>query len=323
VRAVSSKVVFSSEHLPAHLSEKARFRLWRDIYEAEIGSVDFATASAVPFRADIESTNIGPLIIASMSGSINRVTRTRAGVRADGNDHYSFVINKCRGPIAGSYMTKPLEIGAGGAFLHDASEAQEMMGGNDNAWANVIIPRAVLQGAFGRIEQRQGLAIAPSSEPLRHLLRYLELIAGMDAPLSSAMSGHISQTIIDLVGLATGAKGDSAELAGLRGLRAARLDSVLAMIGTHHADPALSAQHVAERLGLSLRYVHDLLQESGQSFSERVLELRLQHARQLLADPAQRAMRIGDIALKVGFSDISYFNHSFRRRFGGTPRSAR
>ncbi|RFZ87578.1 AraC family transcriptional regulator [Shinella sp. WSJ-2] len=33
--------------------------------------------------------------------------------------------------------------------------------------------------------------------------------------------------------------------------------------------------------------------------------------------------RIGDIALEVGFSDISYFNRCFRKRFGCSPRAVR
>ncbi|WP_281408428.1 helix-turn-helix transcriptional regulator [Mesorhizobium sp. B3-2-1] len=83
----------------------------------------------------------------------------------------------------------------------------------------------------------------------------------------------------------------------------------------------MSAQSVAQQLGLSVRYVHDLLQETGMSFSERVLELRLQSAHRLSHKHSD--MRVSDIALTSGFSDVSYFNRCFRRRFGYTPTSAR
>jgi len=33
--------------------------------------------------------------------------------------------------------------------------------------------------------------------------------------------------------------------------------------------------------------------------------------------------RISDVALQVGFSDISHFNRLFRSRFGDTPRGVR
>jgi AraC-like DNA-binding protein len=61
---------------------------------------------------------------------------------------------------------------------------------------------------------------------------------------------------------------------------------------------------------------------SGMSFTAHVNELRLQKAFALLA-AAGDARRISDIALEVGFSDISHFNRSFRSRFGDTPSGVR
>jgi AraC-like DNA-binding protein len=62
---------------------------------------------------------------------------------------------------------------------------------------------------------------------------------------------------------------------------------------------------------------------SGASFTERVNELRLQRAFALLIEPNGNGQRISDIALEVGFSDISHFNRVFRARFGISPRSVR
>jgi AraC-like DNA-binding protein len=76
---------------------------------------------------------------------------------------------------------------------------------------------------------------------------------------------------------------------------------------------------VSRRLGLSPRYVRDLLHESGAGFTERVLELRLQEARAVLASARGDRLRISEIALACGFSEVSYFNRCFRRRFGASP----
>jgi AraC-like DNA-binding protein len=76
-------------------------------------------------------------------------------------------------------------------------------------------------------------------------------------------------------------------------------------------------------MGLSSRYVNELLQETGVSFAERVMELRLQKARALLAAPPHAAMRVSDIAYACGFNEVSYFNRCFRRRFGASPTQKR
>jgi AraC-like DNA-binding protein len=73
------------------------------------------------------------------------------------------------------------------------------------------------------------------------------------------------------------------------------------------------------KAGLSRRYVNDLLYESGWTFAERVMELRLQKARAMLADRQHDKRKVSEIAYACGFNEISYFNRCFRRRFGATP----
>jgi AraC-like DNA-binding protein len=64
-----------------------------------------------------------------------------------------------------------------------------------------------------------------------------------------------------------------------------------------------------------------LLYEAGASFSARLNELRLRKAADLLSRSGSRW--ISDVAFDRGFNDLSYFNRSFRRRFGLTPTAAR
>jgi AraC-like DNA-binding protein len=94
---------------------------------------------------------------------------------------------------------------------------------------------------------------------------------------------------------------------------------VIAAIEAGFPDPALSPERIALRLGVSSRYVQDLLHDTGLSFTARVLELRLQRARAMLADPVHGRLRVGEIADACGFNEIPYFNRCFRRRFGASP----
>ena len=100
--------------------------------------------------------------------------------------------------------------------------------------------------------------------------------------------------------------------------RAARRAAILQIIESRSADPGLSALSVAAELGVSPRYVHALLEETGRTFTHHVLECRLQKAATLLVDPQWRERKIAEVASEVGFSDLSYFSRAFRRRFGVT-----
>jgi AraC-like DNA-binding protein len=79
---------------------------------------------------------------------------------------------------------------------------------------------------------------------------------------------------------------------------------------------------MAQRHGVSERYVYALFEDSGTSFHSFVAEERLKRAVAMLRDPAC-ALKISDIALETGFGDLSTFNRAFRRRFGDTPRGVR
>jgi AraC-like DNA-binding protein len=43
----------------------------------------------------------------------------------------------------------------------------------------------------------------------------------------------------------------------------------------------------------------------------------------MLLSPRFAGRRIAEVAYEVGFNDLSYFNRSFRRRFGLSPREVR
>jgi transcriptional regulator GlxA family with amidase domain len=155
---------------------------------------------------------------------------------------------------------------------------------------------------------------------VRLLRRYLDILPLPDQIEADAdLTTHIGRTLTDLVALALGAEGDAAKIAGMRGLRAARLRAIVVEIRTGFADPAFSEQRLAIKLGVTPRYIQDLLQETGSSFTERVLELRLQRARAMLADPHHDHLKVGEIATACGFNEVPHFNRCFRRRFGASP----
>ena len=110
-----------------------------------------------------------------------------------------------------------------------------------------------------------------------------------------------------------------APIARMGAVRGAQFRDVVKEIKSSFLEPSFSADDVCRKLALSPRYLQALLTESGASFTERVTELRLQHARALLDRTGTRQAKISDIAYLSGFSDVSYFNRCFRQRFAMSP----
>jgi AraC-like DNA-binding protein len=117
--------------------------------------------------------------------------------------------------------------------------------------------------------------------------------------------------------------GDAKEMIGQGGVRAARLRAIKVDVQDGIGSRNLSVLAVAKRNGVSPRYVQMLFEREGMTFSEFVLAERLARAFRLLADPAHLGLKVSEIAYSVGFADLSYFNRTFRLRFGMTPSDAR
>jgi AraC-like DNA-binding protein len=316
------KQIFSSSSLDEGQSEKAKFSQWQEIHNDQIWSVDY-TLGNLPFFADIEATPLGPIVIGQMAGTIKQANRQRHHIAADGRDAYLLLINKGENALAGMQAGREYTISRGQGALVAAAEPLKMIGADRNLWSNIVIPQEVITSAFAHVNDRLAYGIDANNEALMLLSKYCHILESGPPLVSSAVITHVSETILDLVGLATGAKGEQAELAGLRGLKAARLQAILSRIRADFSNPHISARSIAQDLGISERYVQDVLEQSGQSLTTRVLEHRLQKARQMLSNPAFHRLQISEIAFASGFGDISYFNRAFRRRFGMTPKSAR
>jgi len=80
------------------------------------------------------------------------------------------------------------------------------------------------------------------------------------------------------------------------------------------------ASEVARKLGMSQRTLARRLDSEGLTFVGMLKELRLDLAKQDLAD---RDLSISKIAWLLGYQDVSSFTHAFKRWTGNTPSAIR
>jgi AraC-like DNA-binding protein len=88
------------------------------------------------------------------------------------------------------------------------------------------------------------------------------------------------------------------------------------------ADPALSADRIAEALFISRRRLYQLF-DDGDGVSGRIRTLRISRAKELLGDPAHAERGIGEISRQCGFANAAHFSRTFRKVVGETPRDYR
>ena len=105
--------------------------------------------------------------------------------------------------------------------------------------------------------------------------------------------------------------------------RGVRLAGIKADIAENIGLRELSAAWIAARHGVSASHVRRLFAVEQVTFSEFVLDYRLARAHAILSDDESLDHTISAIAYALGFGDLSYFNRTFRRRFGARPSDVR
>jgi AraC-like DNA-binding protein len=185
------------------------------------------------------------------------------------------------------------------------------------------VPRTALGPALTDFDACLLRPVPRHNEAMRLLTAYVAALLRSDVFPPPPLLDRVVVHIQDLVSLTLGATRDAAEVARGRGVRAARRQVIEEEIIKNIRNGDLSAGFVAARLGVTSRYVHLLLEETGKSFTHHVLERRLERAVALLRDSRWRHRKIAAIAAEAGFADLSYFNRAFRRHFGATPSDMR
>lgn len=123
--------------------------------------------------------------------------------------------------------------------------------------------------------------------------------------------------------VAAASNDDMAQKPAFGEMRIQRLIAIKEDIKANLAFTALSLDWVAARHNISTAYVRSLFRTESLNFTDFVLQSRLELAYSLLCDPLRQDTPITVIAIEAGFSDLSWFNQSFRRSFQMTPSEVR
>jgi AraC-like DNA-binding protein len=304
---------FNTDVLP----ERDRFPAFCEGMFRHVIGADITQIGSAPFSGALDVRRAGAVGMARISVTPASITRQGSNL-SDGND--AIVVQSWRRGSAGLTQSEHDSRIAPGdvSIIDNARPARARVESAAQFWSLTIPRDSIVASAQGpaRIAGTQLI----NGLDFQLLFRYLEEIT-VEHLTDRRTAQLVGDHIIDLAAFALGrpAIGSARE----DGVREARRLAVLGEIERCSSDPALSAATIAALLGITPRYVHLLLEETGKSFTHHVLERRLDKASALLRDRRSYRRKIADIAVQVGFTDLSYFNRAFRRRFGATPSDIR
>jgi AraC-like DNA-binding protein len=296
-------------------SPRERLAAWHEIYGQTMVKVDIEPIETEAFDIDIRMRRLPGLSI--MTGSRSAAVYQRTPRHIDCDD---LVISLgLAGPFEVSQSGRTASMARGDAVMLISGEPGRVTVPSNGRWINLCVPQRAVPGLSANFCKR----VPAENSALRLLTGYVNVLEATDTLATPELQRHAVTHIHDLIALALGATRDATEVAKVRGARAARLRAVKADIVDNLGRVDISVAAVAARHHLPVRSLQRLFEADGGTFTDFVLDTRLARARRMLIDPRLNSLKITAIAAEAGFGDMSYFNQSFRRRYGATPSDAR
>ena len=307
---------WSTEMLP----ERARFSTFREEFARLNLALDVIDHSGGRPRIDVTHLSLGAVGVCSLVATPAEFIRHKHHLK---NSRDQFGLNMVKtGPVQFANAGQEQVYHAGSACLTDRGRTMRVFGPRGGSVRFVIVQAAALRSLVAHPEDLSGRPVRPGPA-LRLLDGYLRSLASYKEPPSSKLASTIGVHLLDLVAATLGPSAEAANLVTERGVKAAKLQAIMAEVARRFSDPNFDLDNIAGALGMSRRYVQKLLEGTGKSFTDHLLGCRLEHAFVMLTDPHHLHLPIIDIAFAVGFGDLSHFNRTFRRRFGETPSGVR
>lgn len=308
---------FSTESL----EPEARFEGFRDALVRPLFQFEFVSRTNAPYRGVVDLCVGGPAVFGQVYGSPAEFGRTQ-DIACQCEEGVWLLLNR-NGRLQVTQGDVQRVLAPGDGIIFDGVRAHSLHCLMESDTWLIQVPDAAVRSLRPKSAAYQTTVLSAEAGLTRMIAGVLEAHQRVVDHIPPESGYVTARYLADLVAVALGPSRDGSAITNERGLRAARLQAVLDDIEHHYLDADLSAELVAHRLGVTTRYVHLMLEATGRTFSEHVLGHRLTLARRLLLDPARRALRVSEIAYLCGFSDLSYFNRTFRRRFSETPREVR
>nr|WP_306812791.1 AraC family transcriptional regulator [Paenibacillus soyae] len=97
-----------------------------------------------------------------------------------------------------------------------------------------------------------------------------------------------------------------------------KLRPLISWLEERYADASIGIEHMADRLGISIRTLNTLFRDTfGLTPYAYLLHIRIRHAKAMLLN--ERDATVKSVSAAAGFRDVSHFTATFRRTVGMPP----
>ncbi|MDN0196956.1 helix-turn-helix domain-containing protein [Streptomyces sp. S.PNR 29] len=302
-----------------------RWDLWQDVTSRTHVPNLLRSDDEDDFRATLRLLPLGEAQISLLAFPHLEIVRTQRAIRRFDPEAYQI---QCllEGECGAAQSGREAAVHAGDLVLVDTSlpyEARHIPSPGPVSSVVVTLPRAMLP-----LPPRAVRRLLAAPVPLSHgmggvLYRWLTDVAARADEFTEADVPTLASVTTDLLASVLGRCLEAEDTLAPESRRRALHTRIRDFIDQHLTDPSLSPALVAAAHGISVRYLHQLFAEEGETPAAWIRHRRLERCRRDLADPRLQNRSIQSVAARWGFPDPATFSRAFRRAYGMTPRDYR
>ena len=298
----------------------SRSRHWHEAIASTYFPLDLSFRSPETFEGELVSWQLGDVSLSRLKSQPLMYRRLPKHLTVEKDEQFLITIPS-RSEVFFSQCGQDVRCNPGGFIFERSHEPYEFSHAEAASLWVLKVDQSCLAGrirAPDRFCSMQFDATNGTGGLFIDMLHNIPARVDMMAPQARATVG---QQLIDLLVLSVEAD-ERTLTSGTSSVRAAHLTRIESFVREHLADRTLGPEQIAERCGISTRYLHELFRDTNQTLGQWVRDQRLAACQRDLRDPANKKT-IAEIAYARGFSDQAQFSRAFRNQFGLSPKDFR
>ncbi|MBA2806971.1 AraC family transcriptional regulator [Streptomyces sp. KM273126] len=316
------ETVFRTDDLPV----ADRVDAWRERLSQTHAPVDLVCRPDSDFSVYQRVMRLGTVLVWPSVTAAHAIRRTPELIR--GSDPEMLNLSLITKGTLGFRMNGPDAVYGPWDFrTNDSSRPLEiLMGGPRRDVVHAVcvdVPRARLPLPSDEIDRVIGHRLSGREGVGALLAAFLTTLADNPRAYTAADEPRLETVLVDLLAALFANALDSMDSVPAESRRRTLALRIQAFIRDHLHDPDLTPAGIAAAHHISTSYLHRLFQDRETTVSGWIRHLRLERAREQLADPARSDVPVHLVAARAGFEHHPVFTRAFRAAYGMSPREYR
>ena len=303
-------------------SGEARFEAWRSSISVIFDVAPMACDPLESFQASVTASHLGALLVGDLHFGRQQFSRAAPRVARDGVNHYLVQWYRSGGFVGQHDDGVDMTVRAGDITVFDLGRTQRTYA-NPSHVLSIVVPREIADEAFCDSVDPANLhgTVLPGHTALGGLLSdYLHSLHRRLPTVTLTEAPAVVQATTQMLAACLRPSRDTLAQAQTE-VQGVMLERIQQYIDQNLGAP-LSPEHLCRTFGISRSQLYRQFEPLG-GVAHHVQQRRLARAFHALANPANRRLRVAEIATRTGFTSEAHFSRAFRSAYGLTPSDVR